>query len=121
MDIFDKRYIRKRFNQQRSIANKRQVPFQISLEDWTNIWMTSGHWPLRGNRKGCYVMSRYKDLGPYAVGNVFIQRHEDNLREMQSNRTYGPTPKPLTCPHCNKACSTASLNQWHGDNCKFKT
>lgn len=60
-------------------ARRRGVEFKLTFEEWWDIWQKSGHWDKRGNRKGCYVMSRLRDEGPYAVGNVFIATFSSNV------------------------------------------
>lgn len=60
-----------------------RIEFNLTFAEWLQVWETSGKLHLRGSRKGCYVMSRRDDLGHYEMGNVFIQRHEDNVREAQ--------------------------------------
>ena len=62
------------------------VEFRLSFDEWLNIWEASGKLSQRGHKKGCYVMSRYNDLGHYEVGNVFIQEHSDNVRQAQIGR-----------------------------------
>ena len=52
-------------------ARERQISFDLTLWQWWTIWRDSGHWDDRGPGRG-YVMCRYGDVGPYAVGNVFI-------------------------------------------------
>ena len=59
-------------------AKQRNIPFLLTFEEWWNIWDQSGHWEERGPKKGQFVMSRYGDKGPYAVGNVFIQSQRGN-------------------------------------------
>jgi len=61
------RYLSHKYN-----ANKRGIDFTISFPDWYKIWVDSGHMDDRGIGKGKFVMSRFKDLGPYEVGNVEI-------------------------------------------------
>lgn len=57
------------------------VEFLFTFEEWYKIWIDSGHWHERGCHKGQYVMARYEDKGPYAVGNVKIIKHEENGAE----------------------------------------
>lgn len=66
------------------------VKFLLSFEEWMEIWLESGHWHERGCHRGQYVMSRYNDLGHYEVGNVFIQRTEDNIRQAQLGFKHDP-------------------------------
>jgi len=62
-------------------AKRKGISFELSLEEWYDIWQQSGHWHERGPRKGQYVMSRFNDTGPYAKDNVYIQTNGDNTRE----------------------------------------
>ena len=66
---------------QRRGAAHRGIEFLLTFEEWLQIWENSGHLAERGARKGCYVMARFGDKGPYAVGNVKIILHEENSRE----------------------------------------
>ena len=62
-------------------AKHRGIEFNLTYEQWWDIWQQSGKWNQRGPNKGQYVMSRYNDIGAYEVGNVFIQLSEENRRE----------------------------------------
>jgi hypothetical protein len=62
-------------------AKARDVPFLLTFEEWWSIWRTSGKWEQRGRRKGQYVMARFCDVGPYAVGNVRICTNQENNAE----------------------------------------
>jgi hypothetical protein len=61
------------------------IGFDMTFEEWSNIWVDSGHWEERGVRKGQYVMARTKDQGPYKVGNVRICTVEENRAEQTAN------------------------------------
>lgn len=69
-------------------AKKRNVPFLLSFEQWMDIWQKSGHYNERGNRKGQYCMSRYNDVGPYEINNVFIQLHSDNINQAWTGKKH---------------------------------
>lgn len=73
-------------------AADRGIDFQMTFEEWMTIWLESGHWHQRGKGLGKYNMSRFNDTGPYAVGNVFIQRHEQNSSD-------GHKGKPKSAEH----------------------
>jgi hypothetical protein len=77
---------------QKACAKRRGIKFNLSFDDWWNIWQQSGKWSDRGCKKGQYVMSRYKDTGPYEVGNVFIEQCGINIAEAQlgTHRPRGP-------------------------------
>jgi hypothetical protein len=65
----------------KSHAKQRGIEFKMTFAEWFSVWTESGHWNERGHRHGCYVMARYGDVGPYAVGNVKIELHEINSVE----------------------------------------
>jgi hypothetical protein len=100
----------------KSKANARGIDFELTFEEWWNIWEQSGKWEQRGCRKGQYVMSRYNDSGSYIIGNVFIQEHSKNVSEAQTGYKRPKKTEdhlnnfrkafalvPLNdCPHCDK-------------------
>jgi hypothetical protein len=65
------------FNRQRQAARQRKIEWKLMLSQWWSIWEASGKWGERGRGQG-YVMCRHGDVGPYAVGNVFIARAIEN-------------------------------------------
>jgi len=60
------------------------VEMKMSFEQWLHVWIDSGKYHLRGCRKGQFVMARKDDLGHYAVGNVQIIPHAENVSFAQS-------------------------------------
>ena len=66
-------YIQQMYN-----AKRRNIPFEISFDEWCYIWEQSGKWNQRGRGKGKYCMSRIGDTGSYSVNNVFIQESTKN-------------------------------------------
>ena len=76
-----KRGPRHPYHQHRFNAKKRGIAFLLTWEEWLQIWTESGHFHERGCRKGQYVMARFGDKGPYAVGNVKIVPVEQNSSE----------------------------------------
>jgi hypothetical protein len=75
------RFARKRYDQQRSNASSRRIPWQIKFPAWIAIWWSSGHWHERGKRRGQWVMARPGDIGPYREGNVAIVPNAVNASE----------------------------------------
>lgn len=61
------------FMSQRNSASFRGIEWRLTLAEWWRVWVESGKWAHRGRGHGSYAMSRCGDVGPYAVGNVFIQ------------------------------------------------
>ena len=99
-------------------SNKRGVKFDLTYEQWLEIWESSGFAHLRGRGKGKYCMARHNDIGPYAVGNVSIMPISQNASDAHKGK-----PKPYTntaeykqkvskgirrtqsvsqCPYCSK-------------------
>lgn len=67
-------------------AASRKIEFLLTFEEWLQIWLDSGRIDERGTRKGKYVMARFGDIGPYAVGNVKIILHTENIREAHAGK-----------------------------------
>lgn len=140
--------IKNKYSCQKSKAKHRGIDFELTFEEWWNIWQQSGKWEQRGCRKGQYVMSRNNDTGPYAVGNVFIQLAQDNhsqivfsdktIKKFSEQRKGKPKSiewknkislanlgkkKPqqiIECSHCKKYGALNNMKRWHFDNCKEK-
>jgi hypothetical protein len=81
---------RAKWSVQRSDAKRRGILFLLTFDEWFGIWKESGKLAQRGNVTGRYVMARFGDRGPYAVGNVRIILFEENARE------YRPTLEAKT-------------------------
>lgn len=73
----------KYYNQMRNAMN-RGIEWAITLKEWWETWESSGVYEQRGINKGQYVMARFNDVGPYAVGNVYITTTEENLKEYRT-------------------------------------
>ena len=84
----EERAIRTLYQAHRGVAKQRNVPFNLSIEEWYAFWQASGHWDERGMGRGKYCMSRVNDEGPYVIGNVFIQLHTKNVLDAQLGRKH---------------------------------
>lgn len=62
-----------KFLKQKKKARKRNIEWQLTFEEWWNIWQHSGHWEERGKGKDSYCMCRKNDVGPYSIDNVYIE------------------------------------------------
>lgn len=69
------------YTQQKSSAQNRGIPFELSFGQWLRIWVDSGKLEQRGTGKESYVMSRKGDAGGYTVDNVVIATTQANGRE----------------------------------------
>jgi hypothetical protein len=81
MNKEDIRVAKRKYHAHKGVAKQRGIDFNISFDDWLNIWLTSNHWHERGVGKTKYVMSRVNDIGAYEVGNVLIQLHGKNVSD----------------------------------------
>jgi hypothetical protein len=70
---------------QRKNADRRNIPWELSLSQWWKVWEQSGHWNERGRGAG-YCMCRLNDTGPYAIDNVYIATGVDNMRDYWVNK-----------------------------------
>jgi hypothetical protein len=63
-----KQSLRKKFNQQKSCADARGIELQLTFEQWVTWW--GDDIKFRGKRAGQLQMQRFRDQGPYAIGNI---------------------------------------------------
>ena len=73
--------MRRRYHSHKSNATYRGIDWLFTFEAWVKVWVDSGKWEHRGNRKGQYCMARKGDQGPYSPENVVIKTTEENKRE----------------------------------------
>jgi|SRR5690606_29146490 len=62
-------------------AAERGISFEMTFSDWWGIWESQYH--LRGGRPDDLCMARKGDVGPYAVGNVYITTNRENSRDYE--------------------------------------
>jgi len=67
----------KKYHDHKSSAKQRGIKFNLTYDQWLNIWLISG----KIKQRGFYCMSRIKDKGAYDIGNVFIQTLAQNSLE----------------------------------------
>jgi hypothetical protein len=75
------RRVRYAFLNQRAGAKSRGVDWELTFEEWSDIWLASGHWAERGTGPTEYCMARRLDLGGYTADNVKIITNKENVRE----------------------------------------
>jgi hypothetical protein len=78
---------REAFSEHKYNALLRGIPFELTFEEWLQIWNASGKLDRRGRGVDKYVMARNGDAGPYKVGNVRIILGTSNRREWQPTQT----------------------------------
>jgi hypothetical protein len=72
--------IRNAYISHRYRAALRGIKWDITLEEWCDVWLTSGKWLERGVGADRYCMHRRFDIGPYAKDNVEIVTNSENGR-----------------------------------------
>jgi hypothetical protein len=85
--------LKAKFHHHKNNAIRRGIDFQLTFDEWHNIWLSSGHLADRGRGRNKYCMSRYNDSGPYAIGNVEIKTNQDNFAEVPTEKL-GTKGKP---------------------------
>lgn len=78
------------YTRQRQNAQTRGIEWLLTFKDWWTVWEQSGMWSLRGRAMGGWVMGRKGDIGPYALGNVYICNHSENA-SVRSERQFPGT------------------------------
>lgn len=68
------------YAQQKKNSGERGIEFLLTFPQWWAVWQKSGKWSQRGRGQG-YVMARTGDVGPYAVGNVYICTQSQNSKD----------------------------------------
>lgn len=114
-------------------ATRRQISFELTYEEWICIWLNSGHWHQRGNKLNQYCMSRYNDVGPYSVTNVFIQLTAHNTHQANKNKPktantrrnmsqakIGKIKIKSCCIVCKNVISVNNINK-HYNSCQRKS
>lgn len=98
------------FTHQKTNSQKRSIEWDLTFAEWWLIWFESGKWFQRGRGKGKYVMARFSDSGPYAVGNVKIIEFGSNnseyinryWREVRSGKRALPISQQMPATHCKR-------------------
>lgn len=97
----------KKFTDQRSVRTNDGFEWRLTYNEWCDIWEASGKWNLRGKHRGQYVMARIGDVGPYAVGNVEIITHSQNIKDAFTNGCHDNKPsKPHSAETKRKMSET---------------
>ena len=114
------------------------VEMRMTLQQFADKWIQSGHWDLRGVGKGKYCMARHNDIGHYEWNNVEIKLHGENISEANKGKPRSAEtkakiaagrkgklspikgkPKPkVQCPNCGTWGPSNNMKRYHFDNCK---
>jgi len=76
--------LRQKYNVHKGGAKQRGIEFNLTYEEWYDIWHASGKLYADDAR---YCMARHGDKGAYEVGNVRITTTNENTREYATGQT----------------------------------
>jgi hypothetical protein len=63
---------------QKSMSLKRGISWQLSLYEWLEWWVNTGHFHERGVCNHQYQMCRYNDKGAYSLDNIYCTTGSEN-------------------------------------------
>ena len=69
---------KKAYDDQLRHAASRSIKWDLSYEDWLEMWLVSGKWEQRGRKAGQFCMCRYGDVGSYSKKNCYIDLTNNN-------------------------------------------
>jgi hypothetical protein len=72
------------FIQQKNQAQWREEGWDITFEQWKQLWDQSGQWDNRGRQRTCYCMTRIDHLVPWTPDNVEIVTREIHSRQQSA-------------------------------------
>lgn len=70
---------------QKFSAAKRNIGWELTFDEWLDVWETSGHLANRGRGKEKHLMGRKGDTGPYSIDNIEIITAEESERQRVLN------------------------------------
>ena len=82
-----------KYRYQKYTALQRGITWELTFDQWVDWWQNTGHWHERGHGPDKYVMSRYNDVGPYSLDNIFCQTLAENSRESAVRGRGKPKPQ----------------------------
>ena len=80
-------YAKYRFREHRKGAVRRNIPFNLTFEQWDNWWLTNGvdrNIP-RPNNGDTLCMCRFEDKGPYSLDNIYCASKRQNTKDHHTN------------------------------------
>jgi hypothetical protein len=76
---------RRCFHSHKFNAKKRNIPFELTFDEWYNWWLSNGvdkSLPsVSRNTQDELCMCRKQDLGPYSIDNIYCDTRENNARD----------------------------------------
>lgn len=91
---------RGRYTRHKANAKRRGVEFLLTYEQWAAVWQDAGRWPERPEPG--FHMCRCGDVGPYAVGNVYIGTKGENCAERNRTQAARRRADPVVHTECGR-------------------
>jgi transcriptional regulator with XRE-family HTH domain len=79
----------KAFLAQRAASIKRGIEFKLTFQEWWDWWQFDNRWERRGTRRGCFVMARKNDEGPYSLENIYCATPLQNVQDRKPKEPAG--------------------------------
>lgn len=90
-----------RFQIHRYSAKTRNIPFELTFDEWYNWWLSHGidkEYPQkRGPNMPC--MCRYGDTGPYNLSNIYFDTSSNNVKYANTGRINYACRKTVKTPY----------------------
>jgi len=105
------------FRAQRRNAFDRGIEFTLTLEQWLSVWVKSGHYHDRGRGQNKFCMGRIGDIGPYAIGNVYITTNSQNIKDSYISK---PVSRRKPCSRAKKLANKGWSEQGGRYGARYK-
>jgi hypothetical protein len=69
------------YSVQKRTAKQRGIEWKFTFKEWWAWWQVDNRWENRGRGRGCFVMARIGDQGPYSPDNVYCATAEQNVKD----------------------------------------
>lgn len=73
------------YSRQKSVAKQRGIQWEITFDEWWNLW--SPYYRLRGRGTNGLCMAREGDSGAYKIGNVYLTTNLGNMKDGHATRS----------------------------------
>lgn len=105
-----------RFQQHKRSAQQRGIEFELSFEQWWELW--EPHWERRGQKSQDMCMCRKADQGGYTLGNVRIATNKENHQEraLEYRTRHAQRRSRYTTAHQLKVFGAAPVEWARGRN-----
>ena len=89
------------YSAQKSTALLRNIPFQLTFEEWYDWWLNNGidkDQVFGRQTKNTLCMCRYNDQGPYSLSNIYCDTMANNSSDA---RKFNPKKGKIPTKRCH--------------------